>query len=207
MIDSNMSDSNIGGRRNKSCINHIWVLNSIIHEEINSKSGSPILLQQYDYKQMFDSMSLKEACSDLYDIGLKSDKLKLLYNANKQVKIRVKTPSGLTKETNMEEIVMQGDTWASTMASVQCDAFGSELLEEDVSYLYRYKGSVPIGILGQIDDLIGVTEPGYKAQQLNTFFNVKTADKNLQFGPDKCKTMLVGSTRKKIWFPRNKTCS
>ena len=137
MIDSNMSDSNIGGRRNTSCINHIWVLNSIIHEEINSKSGSPILLQQYDNKQIFDSMSLKEACSDLYDIGLKSDKLKLLYNANKQVKIRVKTPSGLTKETNMGEIVMQGDTWASTMASVQCDAFSIELLEEDVSYLYR----------------------------------------------------------------------
>ena len=85
---------------------------------------------------MFDSMSLQEACSDLYDIGLKSDKLKLLYNANKQVKIKVKTPSGLTQETDIREVVMQGDTWAITMDSVQCDAFGKELLEENVSYLY-----------------------------------------------------------------------
>ena len=49
MIDSNMSDSNIGGRKDKSCINHIWVLNSIIHEQNNLKSGSPVLFQQYDF--------------------------------------------------------------------------------------------------------------------------------------------------------------
>ena len=177
MIDSNMSDSNIGGRKDKSCINHIWVLNSIIHEQINPKSGSPVLFQQYDYQQMFDSMNLIEACSDLYDIGLKSDKLHLLYDANKKVKIRVKTPSGLTKETTMDEIVMQGDTWASTMASVQCDNFGKELLEDDVNYLYKYKGCVPIGILGQIDDLIAITDPGYKAHQMNQFINLKTANK------------------------------
>ena len=109
MIDSNMSDSNIGGRKNKSCINPIWVLNSIIHDQINSKCESPVLLQQHDYKQMFDSMNLKEACSDLFDIGLKNDKLKLLYNANKKVKIQVKTLSGLTQETDMIKIVMQGE--------------------------------------------------------------------------------------------------
>ena len=149
---------------------------------------------------MYDSMNLLEACSDLFDIGLKSDKLQLLYNANKQVKFKVKTPSGLTEEKTMKEIVMQGDTWSSTMAAVQCDAFGKNLLEEDVSYLYKYKGTVPIGILGQIDDLIGVTEPGFKAQQMNAYLNVMTADKYLQFGPDKCKTMLVGSMKKKFNF-------
>ena len=37
-----------------------------------------------------------------------------------------------------------------------------------------------------------MTEAGYKAQQMNTFMNVKTAEKTLQFGPTKCKSMLVG---------------
>ena len=136
MINNNMSDSNIGGRKKKSCINHIWVPNSIIHEQLNSQSNKPIILQQYDYQQMFDSMNLKEACSDLYDIGLASDKLQLVYNANKNVRVKVKTSSGITKETIMKELVMQGDIWASTMASVQCDAFGKELLEEEASFFY-----------------------------------------------------------------------
>ena len=86
-----------------------------------------------------------------------------MYKANNDVALSVKTTSGLTEETTMKHIVMQGDTWTSTMASVQCDSFGKELIEDNVSFLYKYKGYIPIGILGQIDDLIGVTEAGYKA--------------------------------------------
>ena len=33
-----------------------------------------------------------------------------------------------------------------------------------------------------IDDLVGVSEMGQKAVQLNDFINVKTAEKKLQFG-------------------------
>ena len=198
MINNNMSDSNIGGRKDKSCINLIWVINQIIQDQLQYKSNPPIIFQQYDYQQMFDSMSLSEACADLYDLGLRNNKLQVLYKANKGVAINMKTTSGLTEEATINEIVMQGDTWASTMASVQCDRFGKELIDEDMSFLYRYKKYVPIGILGQIDDLIGVTEAGYKAQQMNSFLNVKTADKHLQFGPSKCKSMLVGSTKVKL---------
>jgi hypothetical protein len=37
-----------------------------------------------------------------------------------------------------------------------------------------------------------VTEAGIAAQKLNAFINIKTAEKKLQFGPTKCKSMLVG---------------
>ena len=71
MINDNMSDSNIGGRKNKSCINNLWVINSIIHNQLSDKSNKPILFQQYDYMQMFDSKNLNEACSDLRTINYK----------------------------------------------------------------------------------------------------------------------------------------
>ena len=70
MVDKNMSESNIGGRKNKSCVNNIWVINSIIHEQLSSKTNKPLLFQQYDYQQMLNSMNLKEACGDFYDFGL-----------------------------------------------------------------------------------------------------------------------------------------
>ena len=62
--------------------------------------------------------------------------------------------------------------------------------------------SVPVGILGMVDDLVGISEAGYKAQELNAYVNTKTADKKLQFGPDKCKVMLVGKTQEN--FHKNK---
>ena len=61
MIDTHMSDSNIGGQKDKSGINHIWVLTGIIHEQLSSVKNQPIVVQQYDYAQMFDGMHLKEA--------------------------------------------------------------------------------------------------------------------------------------------------
>ena len=85
-------------------------------------------------------MILMESCADMYDLGLRNNKLQVIYKGNKDVTISVKTPSGLTEETIINNIVMQGDKWASTMASVQCDSFGKELLENNMSFLYNYKG-------------------------------------------------------------------
>jgi hypothetical protein len=86
--------------------------------------------------------------------------------------------------------VLQGDTFGSILASVQVDTIGKDCEESD--YGYYYKDSLKVSLLGIVDDMIGVTEVGFKAQQMNALINVKTADKGLQFGVKKCKSMLVG---------------
>ena len=53
-----MSDSNVVGRKQMSSINHIFILNGVMHETIS--------FQIFDFSQMFDSMRLKQAISDLY---------------------------------------------------------------------------------------------------------------------------------------------
>ena len=61
-------------------------------------------------------------------------------------------------------------------------------------------GEVPITLLGQDDDLIGVAEAGYKSEQLNSYVNVKAADKELQFGQEKCKTMVTSKVPPQQFF-------
>jgi hypothetical protein len=102
----------------------------------------------------------------------------------------VKTPNGLTDRQILKNIVLQGDTWGSIIASVQFDSIGKECIKEGHGYLY--KNILPIGFLGLVDDIIGVTEAGMKAQQMNAFKMQKLQKKTLQFGPTKCKSMLVG---------------
>jgi hypothetical protein len=66
-------------------------------------------------------------------------------------------------------------------------------IQSGYGYLYiLYKDSLPVGMLGW------VTEVGYKAQMMNPFINVKTAEKCLQFGVKKCKSMLVGKNFENI---------
>ena len=139
IIDSNMSESNIGSRKNRSCMDHIFVINSIIHEQLTSVKNKSLQIQICDFQQMFDAMCLQESLMDLFDSGVNDDHLVLIHEANKDIKIKVKTPNGLSVEQTLKENVLQGDTLSSIIASNQVDTIGKELLENIPDYLFRYK--------------------------------------------------------------------
>ena len=77
--------------------------------------------------------------------------------------------------------------------------FGKEMLQED--FIYKYNGYIPVPVLGQIDYLIVVILAAYKAVPMNNYSNVKTAEKYLQFGVDKCMSMGVGKHVKTHHLP------
>ena len=68
------------------------------------------------------------------------------------------------------------------------------------TYLKRQRApEYQVPILDQVDDIIGIAEAGLKSTQLNVYINVKTSDKELQFGPTKCKTMIVSKVKPQIF--------
>ena len=81
----------------------------------------PILFQFYDYSQMFDSINLQSAICDIYDTGVDDDQLVLLYKSNKEINMAVKTANGMSDRQIVSDIVLQGDTFGSILASVQVD--------------------------------------------------------------------------------------
>ena len=93
LVDKNMSDSNVGARKDKNIRNHIFVLNGVINEVLNNKDLA-VDVQILDYKQCFDSMWLDECANDLFKAGMKDDQLNLLYKAISHNQVAVKTPFG-----------------------------------------------------------------------------------------------------------------
>ena len=93
-------------------------MNGIIHDVMSSKKKATVTLQIYDYQQMFDAINLEQAISDLFDAGMNDDNLTLVYKANENVKMAVNTPSGLSDRQELQNVVLQGDTWGSLLASV-----------------------------------------------------------------------------------------
>ena len=116
----------MGARKGKGCKSNIWTINGIIHETLKNKNKKPIVLQIYDYAQMFDSIDLEEALSDIFDYGLNDDNLSLIYKANNKVHMAVKTAAGLTNRDTIENPLLQGDTFGSLLASVQVDTIAKE---------------------------------------------------------------------------------
>ena len=54
-VDPNLSPSNIGARRNRSPLDHLLVVYSVINETINNKEAKNIDLVFDDVKECFDS--------------------------------------------------------------------------------------------------------------------------------------------------------
>ena len=136
-------------------------------------------------------MWIEECLNDFYEGGLQNEKLALLYNINKNVKVAVKTPIGKTDRGSIHNVIIQGDVFGPLLCSKQVDSFGKECLEKS-KYTYMYKGAVEIPPLGMVDDLLCISECGYKTTMLNSFIRFKTNEKKLQFGINKCRKMHIG---------------
>ena len=107
-IDRNISDCQMGGRKGKGCKTNIWIINGIIHETLRRKKNKPVVLQIYDYAQMFDSINLEEAINDIYNAGLDDENLPLIFKANEEIHMAVKTPGGLTTHQIWKTLCYKG---------------------------------------------------------------------------------------------------
>ena len=191
-IDSNMSDSNVGGRKRKNIRNHIFIVNGVINEALKKKTNVDIEI--LDYRQCFDGMWLDETINDMFEAGLVNDNLNLIYKLNEKNQVAVVTPHGMTERVEINRIVMQGENLAPLECSVQVDTYGKECLEQD-KYLFRYRDIIPVPALSMVDDLLCISKCGIDSVLLNAFINFKTNTKKLQFGEDKCFKMHVGSDK------------
>ena len=59
----------------------------------NTNKTEAIDIDVYDVRKCFDTLWLSECFTDLYEAGLKNDMLCLLYLANKNAQIAIKTSS------------------------------------------------------------------------------------------------------------------
>ena len=67
--------------------------------------------------------------------------------------------------------VLQGDTFGSLLASVQVDTIARHVEKAGIGY--KYKGKLPMNILGLVDDIMGIREAGHKVHIMNTILNFK----------------------------------
>ena len=191
VVDRSMSDSNVGGRKNKNIRNHIFVVNSVINEVIQNKKHS-IDIEILDYKKCFDSMWMEECVNDLWEAGVQDDQLALIYKINEKVNVAVNTPFGITERKFIERIVMQGEVYGPLCCSVQVDTSAKECVQSE-KFLYKYKDTVDVPPLAMVDDLLLISNCGLNSVLVNGFINSKTNFKKLQYGVDKCHKMHVGS--------------
>ena len=126
-IDNYMSDSQVGGRKERGIRDHLFIVNGIIHEHSKSKN-KPVTIQIMDYSCCFDSLWQDEVTNELFEAGVDDDKLALFHKINEINHIRVKTSAGLSDAKTVKNIICQGDPWGSIECGVIIDGFGTQSL-------------------------------------------------------------------------------
>ena len=190
LIDSNLTDCNVGARKGRNIRDNIFVLNAIMNDSVNGTKEA-IDIGIYDAEKCFDSLWLEECINDIYDAGLKNDKLNLLYLMNKNAQVVIKTPWGLTERKTINNIVMQGTVWGSLFCTATMDKLG-KLKYSNKEMLYKYKSVVGIPALEMVDDVVDVQKCGVDAVKSNAVVNSFMEHKKLTLSKSKCHKIHCG---------------
>ena len=198
-LEKNMSPSNIGAMKNKNIRNHLFILYGIINSVMQGEEKC-IDIQIYDVKQCFDALWLEDCMLDLHSATPQSqhnDRLALIYKANEENKVAVKTPVGLTSRVNIPTIVMQGGTFGPMQCSNSIDTIGKKCISRR-EHLFLYKKIVNITPLAMVDDLLAVSHCNINSVAVNVFINTQIEMKKLEFhtpdlnGKSKCHKIHIG---------------
>ena len=198
-IDQNMSDSNIGSRRDRNIKNHLFMIYGIINSVVRGNEDC-VDIQIYDIEKAFDGLWLEDCLNDVYDAlpsTERDDKLATLYESNRRNMVAVKTAVGMTDRVDMPNIVQQGGTWGPGLCSNSVDTLGKKCRDRE-QHIYHYKKKSKVLIFAMCDDLNGVARCGLESVALNTFITTQIELKKLRFhvpdkkGKSKCHKIHVG---------------
>ena len=128
LVDGQMSNSNIGARKNRNIRDHLFIVYGIINSVLNG-TDDPVDIQIYDVEKCFDALWLEDCMLDIYDTlppEARDDKISLIYKMNQDNFVAVNTACGQTERVNMKNIVMQGGKWGPLKCSNTMDRIGKK---------------------------------------------------------------------------------
>ena len=83
--------------------------------------GCAAIIQFYDVAKFFDRENLQDGLDALYNYGVKGKLYRLLYNLNKDSKIKVKTAVGTSEAAETGENIGQGTNEGAIMSAASID--------------------------------------------------------------------------------------
>ena len=95
-----------GGTKRRVTIDSWIILGAQIDE--GRRMNKPVYIFFADVVKCFDRLWLRDCLVDLHDCGMREREVAMVYKLNKEARFKVDTPSGVTKEVKVKEIVKQG---------------------------------------------------------------------------------------------------
>ena len=193
VVNSNLSDANVGARKGRNVRDNLFVLYAVINS-IKKGGEDPCDLGVYDVIKCFDSLWNQECINDLWDAGCQDDKLHILAKGNEYAYVAIKTPEGNTKRVTISNIIMQGTVNSGLFCTCTMDKF-AKMVYKDKSLIYKYKGETEVPPLEMIDDILTISKCSITSLTMNATINAFMENKKLKLSQEKCCVIHVGKSQ------------
>ena len=129
-IHNSFSEAAAGGRKDRSTLDHLFVVQAIIDYQKYIKCNIKFMF--LDLEKAFDKLHLKSCLIDLYRSGVKGKCLKSIYELNKESSIRIDSPNGTTKHIGVGENLKQGTILAAPICANHIDKGVKPIYDENL---------------------------------------------------------------------------
>ena len=199
----NMSKYQIACKPGHRPSEHLFVIKSVI--SFYQNEGQGILMNSFDLRKFYDSEHIFDCMGELYSSQLKGKLYRLIYEMNKNIRIQVKTPVGLTEPEDTGPTVGQGGVDACTISAVNVDnGVNVAFVDSDGEIVYS---GLPLAPLIYMDDIFRMGNDIESAQDANRRIVNMVESKLLDLNLDKTNYLIMGSkkARKKLVTDLQKT--
>ena len=192
----NMSKFQIGTKPHHRAQEHIFVLKSVI--SLYLYYDKPIILTMWDVSKFFDRESLSDCMNEIYKNEVKGKIYRLLYEMNKNTRISVHTPVGVTEEEDTGEGLGQGTLEGAIVSAVNLDNGVNDFFC-DSEYEANY-GDIRLQPVLYQDDVARLSLDIESTQMGNKKMETMAETKLLNFNMEKSCFIVFGSkkSREKI---------
>ena len=103
----------------------------------------------------------------------------------------------VTRRINIRDTEMQGSVWSSLKCVVSMDRVNKVMLADDsLCYYYRGDPNIPLGVLGMVDDTLGVSKCGVASVKKNAIINSFIEEQRLTLSKTKSSVLHIGNKSK-----------
>ena len=180
-----------GGRRRRGITDHLFIVRAIIDH--STYFQLLLILELLDLIKAFDKMQLKLVMNDMWTAGVRGRIWRNIYQINKEAKIHIKTPMGITEGIKIGETVKQGSVLASKMASLHTDGANRMFVNTGLGIQY---GEIKINNLIFQDDIIKLENSVNKINQSNIIYNWFSKVNGMKF--HETKSVWLSNSKQKL---------
>ena len=118
-IEKGMTRFQCGGLKGRSIQDNLFTLNHFIDKY--KKNGKNLYILFADIEKCFDNLWLKDCIIELIRCGVPIQEATYIYQMNKNVRAKIRSPVGITEEIVLDEVVRQGTVGGNKLCGVSTD--------------------------------------------------------------------------------------